>query len=80
MGFYLGWRRLQSLAPPRCGWCWLKGESGLLAIGSPQQRPQYEPTKRIIATTYSADEPERLRGAAITMQRGCGAPGLVFER
>jgi phage terminase large subunit-like protein len=40
----------------------VEGESG------PQQRPQYEPTKRrltwpngAIATTYSADEPERLR-------------------
>ena len=47
----------------------VEGESGLLAIGPPQQRPQYEPTKRrltwpngAIATTYSADEPERLRG------------------
>jgi predicted phage terminase large subunit-like protein len=41
----------------------------MLAIGPPQQRPRYEPTKRrltwpngAIATTYSADEPERLRG------------------
>jgi phage terminase large subunit-like protein len=40
-----------------------------LAIGPPQQRPRYEPAKRrltwpngAIATTYSADEPERLRG------------------
>ena len=47
----------------------VEGESGLLAVGPPQQRPQYEPTKRrltwpngAIATTYSADEPERLRG------------------
>jgi phage terminase large subunit-like protein len=24
----------------------VEGESGLLAIGPPQQRPQYEPTKR----------------------------------
>jgi len=47
----------------------VEGESGLLAIGPPQLRPQYEPTKRrltwpngAIATTYSADEPERLRG------------------
>src|SRR5436853_2003688 len=47
----------------------VEGESGLLAIGPPQQRPQYEPTKRrlswpngAIATTYSADEPDRLRG------------------
>ena len=47
----------------------VEGESGLLAIGPPQERPHYEPTKRrltwpngAIATTYSADEPERLRG------------------
>ncbi|HEX3415071.1 MAG TPA: terminase family protein, partial [Stellaceae bacterium] len=47
----------------------VEGESGMLAIGPPQQRPRYEPTKRrlswpngAIATTYSADEPERLRG------------------
>jgi hypothetical protein len=47
----------------------VEGESGLLGIGPPQQRPRYEPTKRrltwpngAIATTYSADEPERLRG------------------
>src|SRR5712671_2282253 len=47
----------------------VEGESGLLAIGPPQQRPQYEPTKRrltwpngAIATLFSADEPERLRG------------------
>ena len=47
----------------------VEGESGLLANGPPSQRPQYEPTKRrltwpngAIATTYSADEPERLRG------------------
>ena len=50
----------------------VEGESGMLAIGPPQQRPRYEPTKRrltwpngAIATTYSADEPEyeRRRGA-----------------
>jgi phage terminase large subunit-like protein len=45
------------------------GESGLLNIYPPQQRPLYEPSKRkitfyngAIATLYSADEPERLRG------------------
>jgi phage terminase large subunit-like protein len=47
----------------------VEGESGLLAIGPPQERRHYEPTKRrltwpngAIATIYSADEPERLRG------------------
>jgi hypothetical protein len=47
----------------------VEGESGILSIGLPQERPHYEPSKRrltwpngAIATTYSADEPERLRG------------------
>ncbi|HWB50191.1 MAG TPA: terminase family protein [Stellaceae bacterium] len=47
----------------------VEGESGLLAISPDDNRPQYEPSKRrltwpngAIATTYSADEPERLRG------------------
>jgi predicted phage terminase large subunit-like protein len=47
----------------------VEGESGLLAISWPEGRPLYEPSKRrvtwdngAIATTYSADEPERLRG------------------
>src|SRR5207249_3699849 len=47
----------------------VEGESGLLAVSPPWFRPIYEPTKRrltwsngAIATTYSAEEPERLRG------------------
>ncbi len=47
----------------------VEGESGLLAIAPPWNRPEYEPSKRrltwengAIATTYSADEPARLRG------------------
>ncbi len=47
----------------------VEGESGLLAIAPPWKRPLYEPSKRrltwpngAVATTYSADEPERLRG------------------
>ena len=47
----------------------VEGESGLLAISPPWNRPKYEPSKRrltwpngAIATTYSADEPDRLRG------------------
>jgi phage terminase large subunit-like protein len=47
----------------------IEGESGLLRIFPPGQRPKYEPSKRRItfkngakATTYSADEPDRLRG------------------
>lgn len=47
----------------------VEGESGILAISPPWNRPKYEPSKRrvtwdngAIATLYSADEPERLRG------------------
>jgi phage terminase large subunit-like protein len=47
----------------------VEGESGILAISPPTNRPLYEPSKRrltwhngAIATTYSADEPDRLRG------------------
>lgn len=47
----------------------VEGESGILAVSPPWDRPLYEPSKRrltwrngAIATTYSADEPERLRG------------------
>lgn len=47
----------------------VEGESGILACSPPWFRPVYEPSKRrltwpngALATTYSADEPERLRG------------------
>ena len=47
----------------------VEGESGILAVSPAGSRPIYEPSKRrltwpngAIATTYSADEPERLRG------------------
>ncbi len=47
----------------------VEGESGILAHASPWCRPVYEPSKRrltwptgAIATTFSADEPDRLRG------------------
>src|SRR6266566_6524620 len=47
----------------------VEGESGLLAISQPSDRPLYEPSKRrltwpngAVATLFSADEPERLRG------------------
>lgn len=47
----------------------VEGESGILAISPPWNRPVYEPSKRrltwpsgAIATLYSAEEPERLRG------------------
>lgn len=47
----------------------VEGESGILNVCDPKNRPTYEPTKRrvtwpngAIATLYSAEEPERLRG------------------
>ena len=47
----------------------VEGESGILATARPGARPVYEPSRRrltwpngAIATTYSAEEPERLRG------------------
>ncbi|MFI5229942.1 MAG: DNA-packaging protein [Gemmatimonadales bacterium] len=47
----------------------VEGQSGILATSPPWNRPLYEPSKRrltwangAMATLYSADEPERLRG------------------
>ena len=47
----------------------VEGESGILATARPGALPDYEPSRRrltwpsgAIATTYSAEEPERLRG------------------
>lgn len=47
----------------------VEGESGLLAIAAPEERLRYEPSNHrltwrggAIATLFSADEPERLRG------------------
>ena len=47
----------------------VEGESGLLSVCPPWSRPRYEPSKRRLtwpngatATTYSADDPEQLRG------------------
>jgi phage terminase large subunit-like protein len=47
----------------------LEGESGILTIAPPGGRPHYEPSKRrltwpngCVATTFSAEEPDRLRG------------------
>ena len=47
----------------------IEGESGLLSVFPPSERPRYEPSKRrvtfhtgAVATAFSADEPDRLRG------------------
>jgi predicted phage terminase large subunit-like protein len=66
-----GYRRIALVAPTAgdARDVMVEGESGLLAISHPRDRPLYEPSKRrvtwpngALATTYSADEPERLRG------------------
>src|SRR5689334_23460388 len=63
--------RLALVAPTACDArdVMVEGESGILAISPPWERPRYEPSKRrltwpngAIATLFSADEPERLRG------------------
>jgi len=47
----------------------VEGPSGIMKIGNPAMRPKYEPSKRRVtwpngamATLYSADDPEQLRG------------------
>ena len=47
----------------------IEGEAGILAISPPWNYPKYEPSKRritwpsgVVGTTFSAAEPERLRG------------------
>lgn len=47
----------------------VEGESGLLSIGAPEERPHFEPSLHrltwpngAVATLFSADEPNRLRG------------------
>lgn len=47
----------------------VEGESGLLSVFPPEERPLYQPSKRrvafasgAVAYVYSAEEPERLRG------------------
>ena len=47
----------------------IEGESGILSVFPPAERPHYEPSKRRVtfhngatATAYTADEPDRLRG------------------
>ena len=47
----------------------VEGESGILAVSPPDERPTWEPSRRrltwpngAIATTYSADVPDQLRG------------------
>jgi len=65
-------RQRIALIGPTAGDCrevMVEGESGLLSVFPPAQRPIYEPSKRRVtfhngsrAFLYSAEEPERLRG------------------
>lgn len=66
-----GYRRIGIVAPTTADLrdVIVEGESGILNVHPPHERPQFEPTKRritwpngAIATLYSAEEPERLRG------------------
>jgi phage terminase large subunit-like protein len=66
-----GAKRVAFVAPTAgdCRDVMVEGESGILACCPPWNKPTYEPSKRrlvwpngALATMYSADEPERLRG------------------
>jgi predicted phage terminase large subunit-like protein len=66
-----GYRRIALVAPTAADArdVMVEGESGVLNVHPGDQRPLYEPSKRrvtwpngAIATVYSADEPDRLRG------------------
>lgn len=66
-----GYRRIAIIAPTTADTrdVVAEGESGIMTIAHPSKRPIYEPSKRrltfpngAIATLYSAEEPERLRG------------------
>jgi phage terminase large subunit-like protein len=67
----------------------VQGESGLLNCYPPNQRPLYEPSKRLVtfhtgaqAHLFSADEPERLRGPQCSHFWGdevCLAKGTLIE-
>ena len=62
----------------------VEGPSGILAVCPPWDRPRYEPSKRrltwpngAVATTFTADEPDRLRGSAARLclaRRAGGVP------
>ena len=65
----------------------VEGESGLLSIGLPQQRPQFEPSLRrlvwpngALATLYSAGEPESLRGPQHSHACRSGPEGSLPQR
>ena len=66
-----GYRRIGIIAPTSADArdVVTEGESGIMTVAHPRKRPVYEPSKRrltfpngAIATLFSAEEPERLRG------------------
>lgn len=66
-----GYRRVALIAPTEhdAREVMLDGDSGLLRVGPNDERPRYEPSRRrlvwpngAVATLFSADQPERLRG------------------
>jgi phage terminase large subunit-like protein len=66
-----GYKRIALVAPTAAGArdVMVEGESGLLSVCHPDDRPTYQPALRRVqwsngarATLFSADEPERLRG------------------
>lgn len=66
-----GYRRIGILAPTSADArdVVTEGESGIMTVSHPSKRPLYEPSKRrltfpngAIASLFSAEEPERLRG------------------
>ncbi len=63
------WIALVSDTASDCREIMIEGESGILTISPPWFRPNYEPSKRRLtwpngarASTYSAEDPEQLRG------------------
>lgn len=65
----------------------VEGESGLLAICPQDRKPDFEPSlKRLrwpngaMATLYSAQEPESLRGPQHSHARRAGAKGILCQR
>lgn len=65
----------------------VEGESGLLAIASPGNRPRFEPSKKLLtwpsgaqAQLFSAAEPESLRGPQHSHGCRAGAKGIHGQR
>jgi phage terminase large subunit-like protein len=65
----------------------VEGESGILAVSPPWERPRYEPSKRRLtwangatATLFSADEPERFVDRSTTRRGATNSPVGVIPR